>query len=256
MRKPAEEEFFIGYAPPMPPRLERFISRVVIGIGCLTLVLAVTLATGHVPLEGGTFEFGHSKSFSGMIVERPYPGLRLDGIDSNVEPWPLLVAPGKHGADTLVRGLAGRHVTLTGTRIHRGPHTMIEVEPASLSNNVSEAASVEATALLELSDKGPVELRGEIVDSKCFLGVMVPGSGKTHKECASLCLRGGIPPALYVQDRAGHSSLLLLTGPTGEPIGAPALEAAGEAISLTGSVRHQGGWLVLRTDPTSWQRVD
>ena len=115
---------------------------------------------------------------------------------------------------------------------------------------------MEATALLERSDNGPVELTGEIVDAKCFLGVMVPGSGKTHKECASLCLRGGIPPALYVQDRAGHSSLLLLTGPTGEPIGSPALQTAGEAISLTGSIQRQGGWLVLRTDPGSWHRVN
>ena len=132
---------------------------------------------------------------------------------------------------------------------------MIEVELASLSRNVSEAALMEATALLERSDKGPVELTGEIVDSKCFLGVMVPGSGKTHKECASLCLRGGIPPAFYVQDRAGHSSLLLLTGSAGEPIGAPVLQTAGGAISVTGSIQQQGGWLVLRIDPASWHPV-
>ena len=255
MRDPEQEEFFIGYAPPMPPRLARFVTRTMMGIASVILLWAVTLAAGHVRLEGGTFEFGHPKSFSGTIVERPYPGLRL-GADSNVEPWPLLVAPGKHGADTLVSGLAGRHVTLTGTRIQRGSHTMIEVEPKSLMRNASEAGPMEVAALLERSDKGRVELAGEIVDSKCFLGVMVPGSGKTHKECASLCLRGGIPPALYVQDRAGHSSLLLLTGPIGEPIGAPALQAAGEAISLSGSIQRQGGWLVLRTDPNSWHRVD
>ena len=133
---------------------------------------------------------------------------------------------------------------------------MIEVEAESIVRQASELRSMEATALLERSDKELVELTGEIVDSKCFLGVMVPGSGKTHKECASLCLRGGIPPALYVQDRAGHSSLLLLTGPTGEPIGGPALQAAGEAISLSGSIQRQGGWLVLRTDPSSWHRAD
>ena len=256
MWEPEQEEFFIGYAPPMPPRLARFVTRAVIGIACVMFLWAVTLAAGHVPLEGGTFEFGHPKSFSGRIIERPYPALRLDGVDPNVKPWALLVASGKHGANTLVSGLGGRHVTLTGTRIQRGSHTMIEVEPASLSQKASEAASMEASALLEHSENGPVELRGEIVDSKCFLGVMVPGSGKTHKECASLCLRGGIPPALYVQDRAGHTSLLLLTSASGEPIGAQALVVAGEAISVTGSVQQLGGWLVLRTDPSSWHRVD
>jgi hypothetical protein len=47
-----------------------------------------------------------------------------------------------------------------------------------------------------MSDEGLVKLTGEIVDSKCFLRVIAPGSGKTHKECASLRLRGGIPPAV------------------------------------------------------------
>jgi hypothetical protein len=144
MWTPEEDEFFIGYAPPMPPQLGQFVRRVVIGIGCLVVTVAVTLAGGHRRLEGGTFEFGHTKNFSGTIVERPYPGLRLEGVDSDVEPWPLLVAPGKHGADAFVSGLEGRHITLTGTRIQRGAHTMIEVEPASLSSKVSGAASVDA----------------------------------------------------------------------------------------------------------------
>jgi hypothetical protein len=240
----------------MPPRLGRFVSRVVIGIGCLAVALAVTVASSHRRLSGGTFEFGHSTSFSGTIVERPYPALRLDGVGSDGEPWPLLVAPGKYGADALVSGWDGRHITLMGTRIQRGGHTMIEIDPASLPRQVSEVASVAATAVLERSDEEAVELTGEIVDSKCFLGVMIPGSGKTHKECASLCLRGGIPPALYVQDRAGQSSLLLLVGPAGMPIGARTPDAAGEALSLAGSIQRRGGWLVLRTDPTSWHRVD
>ena len=253
MWKPeGEEEFFIGYAPPMPPRLARFVHRVVIALACVILVWAVTLAAGHVALEGGTFEFGHPQHVAGTIVERPYPALRLDGVGPNVTPWLLLVAPGKHGADTLVSGLDGRHVTLTGTRIQRGAHAMIEVEPASL---VSSHASEPASTPLEQPAEGPVEVTGEIVDSKCFLGVMVPGSGKTHKDCASLCVRGGIPPAMYVRDQAGHSSLLLLAGTSGQPIGAQALQFAGEAISMTGTVQRQGGWLVLRTEPSTWRPV-
>ena len=35
-------------------------------------------------------------------------------------PWALLVAPGKHGADALVRGFDGARVTLEATRIQRG----------------------------------------------------------------------------------------------------------------------------------------
>jgi hypothetical protein len=132
---------------------------------------------------------------------------------------------------------------------------MFEVEPESvttLGGSLESAAAASSSALAGATSD-PVTLTGEIVDSKCFLGVMVPGSGKTHKECASLCLRGGIPAGFHVQDRSGRSSLLLLTGPDGEPIGAPAVQSAGEATSVTGSIHRQGEWLALRTDPVRWQ---
>ena len=248
------DEFFIGYAPPMPPRLARYVSRVVIGLACGALVWAITVGVGHVPLEGGTFEFGHPQRFAGTLVERPYPAVQPDDAENTAMPWPLLVAPGKHGADALVRGLEGRHVTLAGTRVRRGAHTMIEVDPASLIADTGSASTATA-AVIQARSFQPVKVRGEIVDSKCFLGVMVPGSGKTHMDCASLCLRGGIPPALYVQDRAGQSALLLVTGVSGEPIGARALQVAGQAINMTGTIEQQGGWLVLRTDRRTWQTV-
>jgi len=248
------DEFFIGYSPPMPSRLARFVTRVVIGIACGVFVWAVTVAAGHARLEGGSFEFGHPQRFAGTIVERPYPSLRLNAADQEMMPWLLLVAPGKHGADAVVHGLDGRHVTLTGTRIRRGTHSMIEVDPSSLDVAGLEPRMAAAMREGEVADH-PFTLRGEIVDSKCFLGVMVPGSGKTHKDCASVCLRGGIPPALYVHDQTGQWAVLLLTGTSGEPIGAQALHVVGEAIDMTGTIEQHGGWLVLRTDPMTWQPV-
>jgi hypothetical protein len=250
------DEFFIGYAPPMPAGLVRFVSGIVIVLVFGVLVWAVVIASGHVPLEGGTFEFGHPQRFAGTIVERPYPALRLDetvGASAAV----LLVAPGKHGADALVRGLDGRHGVLTGTRIRRGALTMIELEPASLAFAERSAPSFRSSAAqAETVSVDPVTVKGEVVDSKCFLGVMVPGSGKTHKDCASLCLRGGVPPALFVRDRAGESALMLLTGASGEAIDARALEIAGEAVEMTGMLQRQGGWPVLRTDPAAWRPIN
>jgi hypothetical protein len=252
----SNDEFFIGYAPPMPPRLVRFVTRIVIGLACGVFAWGVIVASGHVPLEGGTFEFGHPQQFAGTIVERPYPALWLDDTDLNATAHLLLVAPGKHGADELVHGLNGRHLVLSGTRVRRGTHTMIEVEPASLTLGEALASPVATrTPDAAPSGGGPVTIRGEIVDSKCFLGVMVPGSGKTHTDCASLCLRGGIPPALFVQDHAGDSALMLLTGTSGEAIGARAFQFAGEAVEMTAILQRQGGWLVLRTDPATWRTV-
>jgi hypothetical protein len=249
-----DEDFYIGYAPPMPTRLARFVTRVVVGIGGGLSVWATTLAVGHVPLAGGTFEFGDAKPFSGTISTRPYPSLTLDGAPQRNRRV-LLVASGKHGADSLVDGLDGRHVSLTGTRIYRGSSTMLEVESVVPDEVQSpHAESVEPMARVQQSSQEPIELTGEIVDSKCFLGVMVPGDGKTHKDCAALCLRGGIPAALHVQDRTGRSALLLLVGQNGESIGAAAIQSVGEPISMTGTVHQQNDWLVLHTDPASWRR--
>src|SRR6266545_6391058 len=126
------DEFFIGYAPPMPPRLARFVARTVFGLACGALAWAATLAAGHVPLDGGTFEFGHPQRFNGTVVEHPYPALQPDDATGNGVRSLLLVAPGKHGADSIVHGLDGRHVSLMGTRIRRGLQTMIEIEPDSI----------------------------------------------------------------------------------------------------------------------------
>jgi hypothetical protein len=249
-----DDEFFIGYAPPLPPLLASFVRRSVIVIVVLLVVWAVIAATGHVRLEGGTFAFGHPEMVSGTIVARPFPVLKPDHDDARARPWPLLVAPGKHGADSFVTGLDGRHVTFMGTRIERGAHAMVEIDPVSLASaRQGEQVAAAADASQTGAAARAVELTGEIVDSKCFLGVMVPGSGKTHKDCAALCLRGGIPPALHVQVRSGRASLLLMTGASGESIGDEAQTLAGEPVAVTGTIVRQAGWLVLRTDPHGWR---
>lgn len=221
--------------------------------------------------------------------------------ESQRDVWALLVAPGKHGADALVAGFDGARVTLEGTRIQRGDRLMFEVTPGSIARDERSAASsasstssaanaAGAAAAMRAArasngaqggervedahvadahgaDGAMVTLRGEIVDSKCHLGVMVPGEGKTHKDCASLCLRGGIPPALLVRDREGRSALLLLVTPSGDPVGQEAVvRLAGEPVEVTGVIasgtnaetitrrgKAAAGWPVLRTDPSTWR---
>jgi hypothetical protein len=247
--RPDRDEFYIGYEAPMPPRLSRFVTRIVVAGGVVAIVSGSLLALGHVPLAGGTFAFGQPRTLSGLVREEPYPAIRLDGAGSNA-PWALLVAPGKHGANALVRGQDGRRVSLRGTPIERDGHTMFELVPGSMK------AAEDATRTSDESDAvriGDVTLQGEIVDSKCFLGVMVPGAGKTHKDCASLCVRGGIPPALFVQDRSGRSALLLLEDRSGRAIGGRAIALAGEPVEITGTTWWQQGWLRLRSDPATWR---
>jgi hypothetical protein len=264
------DELYIGYDPPMPPGIARFVKRVVLTIGAGVPIAAGLIAIGHVRVDGGAFDFGRPHQLAGVISTRPYPAIHLDtrvvagpGADSRRDTWALLVAPGKHGADSLVSAFDGARVTLEGTRIQRGNRVMFEVTPGSIARaghaGVGDAA--DAADAVSAADDAMVTLRGEIVDSKCHLGVMVPGEGKTHKDCASLCLRGGIPPALLVRDREGRSVLMLLVSLSGEPVGQAAVRLAGEPVEVTGAIARTitpqrsspSDWLTLRTDPSTWR---
>lgn len=250
------DDFFIGYAPPLPARLSTFVTRVVAAGAAGVALAAAAIAIGHVRLDGGAFEFGRVRASTGTIVTRPYPALIEDadgtGGSGAARPWRLLVAEGKHGADALVQGLDGARVTVEATRIERSGLRMLEVRAGSLVR-IGEAASRPPAVDAAVAGDA-ITLRGEIVDSKCHLGVMTPGDGRTHAACASLCLRGGIPPALLVRDPAGRSTLYLLEDASGTSLSAAAADAAGEPLDVRGAVGQRGSWRTLRTDPASWTR--
>jgi hypothetical protein len=100
---------------------------------------------------------------------------------------------------------------------------------------------------------GTRTFRGEIVDSKCYLGVMKPGEGKTHRSCASLCLRGGIPPALRVEgDARTEPGLLLLVDADGHPLGPRVLPWVAQPVEITGQVTRYGDLWLLASDPMTF----
>jgi hypothetical protein len=267
------DEFYIGYAP-MPPHIARFVKRAVVAIAAGVALAASLIAMGHVRLDGGTFDFGRPRTIAGVITAHPYPAIHVErsstpGGEAGGSRLALLVAPGKHGAGVIATPFDGQRVTLDATRIQRGDAVMFEIAPGSIasspaSRTSSAAVPSDATAIATSPrETAAVTLRGEIVDSKCFLGVMVPGEGKTHKDCASLCLRGGIPPAFVVRDREGRMALLLLVSESGGSLAghAAASRLAGEPIEVTGVIEEEitpsaaraGGWRMLRTNPSTWR---
>jgi hypothetical protein len=86
---------------------------------------------------------------------------------------------------------------------------------------------------------------GELVDSKCFFGVMRPATGKVHRACAIRCLSGGVPPGLLVHDRNGDGVVFLLAGPSDEPLHYD-VQLAGTLIEVTGGLELNGETPVLR----------
>jgi hypothetical protein len=143
----------------------------------------------------------------------------------------LLVAPGKHGADSFVTTFEGKNVRLQGQLIYRDGQTMVEIDPKTIKMMESAPSGSETT------DLGTATLTGEIVDSKCYLGVMNPGRGKVHRDCAARCLSGGIPPALLTST----GEIVLLVNHDGKAFARDTLrEFVDEVVVVRGELVRRG----------------
>jgi hypothetical protein len=222
-------EFYVGYQPRAPQRLSRFLFRIAFGLAMLAPAVALLLVAGQQPFPEARFEFLQYRDYKGRLAADPYPRLLAEG-----GPY-LLVAPGKHGASEMVRGFELREVHLSGSLIERGGDRMLEIVPGSL-RATGPPGSADPPV-----DLGDVTLTGEVVDSKCYLGVMNPGAGKVHRDCAVRCISGGIPPALVVRDATGEVRVGLLAGVGAADI----LDFVAEPVTIRGRLRRAGATLIL-----------
>jgi len=249
MADDARDAFYVGYLPKAPAPLAAWVrSRVMLLVGA-GLVLAVVLTTAQHAFDVAFFEYGVPRTFEGVVRASPCPTLLVDRPGGGVSQY-LLVALGKHGAPAGVVAMEGQRVRIEGTLVYRDDRTMIEVDTAS-----SFASERGAPAELHVEELGTHTFVGEIVDSKCFLGVMKPGALKPHRSCATRCISGGVPPVLLVREPDGTASYLLLTDEDGGPVNERVLHLVAEPVEVTGALRREGELFVLRADPATYRRV-
>lgn len=248
------EEFYVGYLKKAPAGLARYVRSRVMLVIALAALVAVLLVSAQDDFPVATFEYGNVRSFTGYVSERPYPTLlvKRPSIVANELPFSryLLVAPGKIGGQQILEGFDGHEVTIDGTLIYRDDQTMIEVVPGSVK--VSDGGRTGATREEEL---GRFTLHGEIVDSKCFLGVMKPGNIKPHRACAVRCISGGIPPVFLVRDDAGNALYPLLVGADGRMLNKEVLDVVAVPLAIDGVVTRLGSTLILRAEPSEFRRL-
>jgi hypothetical protein len=216
-------EFYVGYQPTAPPGIARFVLRITVVTLMAVATIAVVLVALQAPFAPATFEYGVERDFSGVLRASPVPHL-VAGQSRY-----LLSGDGKHGF-TAPADWWDRQVSLRGSLIHRGPMRMIQ--PVGTSIGAGDDAGPDAV----IAQREQRTLTGEIVDSKCYLGVMNPGAGKVHRECAVRCLSGGIPAAFAV--RGGET--YVLAGPVKRY-----LQRVAEPLTLTGSVYRLGDLTVF-----------
>jgi len=97
-------------------------------------------------------------------------------------------------------------------------------------------------------DLGFVEVKGEIIDPKCYFGVMKPGHGKPHRDCAIRCIEGGMDPVFYVRNDKGEANYYLIAGADGRKINDQLKDYIAEPVSLKAKAVQIDDWTVLYLD--------
>lgn len=254
------EEFYIGWQAEAPASFARVVRRFVVALCLIVPVLAASLVFFQRGFSNGVFEFGQKTELEGIFTQQPFPFLTIEnGKDAAGKPvfqTILLVGEGKFGFATGgATGSAalrnGENIKVSGFLIYRDGKVAFQVD--KFERRPASSLRLPPSTPYSLS---LVQLRGEITDPKCLLGVMKPGQGKPHRDCAARCIAGGIPPVLKVANAAGEAEYYLLAGPDGAPLNDSILQYAGDGVELCGRLEQQGDWPVLYTDPGSIRRIN
>jgi methionine sulfoxide reductase heme-binding subunit len=227
--------FYVGYLP-VAPTLKPFLRSLAVFLLLALPSLAALVAWSQKPQIPGAFEFGVQGEFTGILHEKPLPVLETEHSRF------LLVGFGKQGLPDFAQGRDGERVRFRGSLTYALGRTMVEMNDPESFEVLGAAPTPERNSV---EHHGTVILVGELVDTKCFLGVMRPGDGKVHRACAIRCLEGGVPPGLLVRGEDGSHQVYLLAGPQGAALDLD-LRWAARTIEVQGALETHGDLPVLR----------
>ncbi len=245
-----EDEFYINYAS-VPPSYRRFLIRfiplVVIGI----VLFAAVLPGVHNQFNAGKLQGSHQ--LNGILVAEPVPHLMVPRPGNTNSDIPfsryLLSGTGKTAPKPAVLEHLGQWVKLSGTVVSRNQLSVIaarSAEPIEPPQNVIPKQG---------SSLGQYSLAGEIVDSKCYPGVMKPGQSKTHRACAIRCISGGVPAVFRVQNEQNDVMYFLLVDEQGKAVNDQILDWVADPIQITGEVVQYDDMFVLQAKIDTYKKL-
>lgn len=249
------DDFYVGYLA-IPRSHKRFL-QVLIPLFALSLLsLAALVAFSQRDPGNGVWNIGKLQEWVGVIETQPYPYLITTDEDGNTLSL-LLVEMGKLGGGQRAEEYAGQVVRVRGFQLVRDGREMIELNLAGAEEPaielLNEPLNLRRTEPKLLNES--VQLRGEIVDTKCFLGAMKPGDGHTHRACARLCIAGGIPPTLVTPPIDGKRQYFLLADSQGQAVGQKLLGYVADPVEITGRLWQRDGLQILYLDPAAIRRI-
>jgi hypothetical protein len=261
-----EVAFYIGWMPKAPQSFAKHVKKVLFILFPAALVIGLLLASFQKKFSAGNFEFGKLTEVKGIYYNQPVPVLKvINGKDTwgNLSYITIpLVGYGKHGAETAIMeiekekdiSLNNKEVTIKGSLIYSDGKTLMQVNK---DDNPVVTVGMEAPASIKQITKelGNQTIRGEIIDPKCYFGVMKPGEGKVHRDCAIRCILGGIPPLLKVQNKKGEENFYFIVGPKGEKMNEAVQDYVAEPVEVNARVVQQDDWTILYVNDSKFNRI-
>ena len=243
------DEFYVPYIDgSLGAKTKRTIKRFAVGSLIVIIIGAFLFSFAQKPFKNSTFELTSTTKITGVYHENPYPMLRVQVADNTYKNI-LLLGFGKSSANpyleklqNIVDNLNGKTLSIVGNLIYYNGKTLMQItdkEKVLLLNNSK-------TKTLTKKTIGEMTFQGEVIDPKCYFGVMKPGKGKIHRSCAARCISGGIPPVLATTDKNNTAQYFLLTDLQGNPINKDILPYIGKPAKIKGIVEQMEDWYIMK----------
>ena len=245
------DEFFVPYIEgSLGSKTKQFIKRFALVTIIAAIGVAIVFSFNQNPFKNSTFELTSQTKITGVFHENPYPMLRVE-VAQNTYKNILLLGFGKLGANPFleklqneVKNLNGKKLSIEGNLIYYNGKTLIQItSDEKITLESSKKHILPSSTLIS-----EITLQGEIIDPKCYFGVMKPGEGKIHRSCAVRCISGGIPPVLATTDNNAIAQYFLLTDLNGKAINDAILPFIGKPSQVTGVVEKMEDWHVMKID--------
>ena len=251
-RSPTPDEFYINYAP-LPSSYKRFLIQFIPLFMLGAVLFGLILPGWHNQFNSG--KINGSVELEGLLVGEPVPHLivpRPGDVSSSV-PFSryILSGLGKTSPSASVLEQLDKWVKLKGTMVSRNHLSVIAVRSAE-AIDAPENVTINPDRNTSL---GEYSLTGEILDGKCYPGIMKPGQSKTHKACAIRCISGGVPAVFRVENNRNDVMYFLLADKQGQAVNDRILDLVADPIRITGNVMQYDDMFVLQADPATYERV-
>ena len=175
------DEFYIGYVDTVGTKTKKTITYFVLAAIGVLLVAAFVFAFFQRTSVNSAFDYTTATKVSGVYHESPYPMLQVRLAKDTYKDI-LLLGVGKFGANPYLNkireeegDLIGKHLVIEGNLIYYNGKTLLQLgESQKITMDRSKKEVVQ-----QVTDVGEFEFEGEVVDPKCYYGVMKPGLGKS-----------------------------------------------------------------------------